>query len=399
MEYTFRQVLSRPDKEGRCRIVLDVTWEGKREKLATGVSCLPAHFNPTARRVVSIKDPDSARLNARLAGVVAKIEKAALAAEATDTDFVVPKKAKKAVEVKALPKLAQQFYTLWQEENPGQGPNSARRYKQVVAHLAAYRADWELLTMGRKDYLAYVTHLSKLGLADSTVLQHTKFLRECFRLGGLGVPSWLKLQARYGRAPALQASELRQVIALPLCPQKDAALCVERDMFLLQTLLLLRDSDLRKLRPHHVSAHELPGVGQQLILTIHQDKTTDEVRVPLPQLAADIWRRYQGQLPVLAQQYRNRHGKQLMERAGLTRDFVRVRFVEGAPVEEVLPLWKVVTTHTARHTGADMIMLGSGGNSDLKEKALGHARVYGHDALERYGPALLEAWQNVLGAT
>jgi hypothetical protein len=46
-----------------------------------------------------------------------------------------------------------------------------------------------------------------------------------------------------------------------------------------------------------------------------------------------------------------------------------------------------------------MIMLGSGGNSDLKEKALGHARVYGHDALERYGPALLEAWQNVLGAT
>jgi hypothetical protein len=25
MEYTFRQVLSRPDKEGCCRIVLDVT--------------------------------------------------------------------------------------------------------------------------------------------------------------------------------------------------------------------------------------------------------------------------------------------------------------------------------------------------------------------------------------
>jgi integrase len=101
---------------------------------------------------------------------------------------------------------------------------------------------------------------------------------------------------------------------------------------------------------------------------------------------------------VFAQQYRNRHSKQLMERVGLMRDFVRVRFVQGVPVEEVLPLWKVVTTHTARHTGADMIMLGSGGNSSLKEKALGHAAVYGHDALERCGPALLEAWQNVLGA-
>jgi integrase len=397
MKYTFRQVLSRPDKEGRCRIVLDVTWDSKREKLPTGVACLPAHFNPDARRVVSIKDRDSARLNAKLAGVVAKIEKAALAAEVNDADFEVPKKLKKVVATKALPKLAREFYELWMEENPSQGPNSARRYKQVVAHLDAYRADWELLTAGRKDYLAYVAHLSNLGLADSTVLQHTKFFRECFRLGGLVVPTWMKLQARYGRAPALQASELRQLIDMPL-GSDEQALQVERDMFLLQTLLLLRDSDLRKLRPHHVTTQELPGVGQQLILTIHQDKTADEVRVPLPPLAADIWRRYEGLLPVLAQQYRNRHSKQLMERAGLTRDFVRVRFVQGTPIEEVHPLWKVVTTHTARHTGADMVMLGSNGNSDLKEKALGHAKVYGHDALERYGPALLEAWQKVLGA-
>jgi integrase len=77
---------------------------------------------------------------------------------------------------------------------------------------------------------------------------------------------------------------------------------------------------------------------------------------------------------------------------------VRVRYVQGEATEEVVPLWQVVTTHTARHTGVDMIMLGSGGDTNLKEKALGHAEVYGHDALERYGPALLEAWKTVLGA-
>jgi hypothetical protein len=42
-----------------------------------------------------------------------------LAAEATDTDFVVPRKVKKVMEVKVLPKLVQRFYTLWQEQNPG----------------------------------------------------------------------------------------------------------------------------------------------------------------------------------------------------------------------------------------------------------------------------------------
>ena len=60
--------------------------------------------------------------------------------------------------------------------------------------------------------------------------------------------------------------------------------------------------------------------------------------------------------------------------------------MQGAPLEEVLPLWQVVTTHTAHHTGADMIMLGSGGNSNLKETASGHAAVYEHDTLEHYGP-------------
>jgi hypothetical protein len=72
MEYTFRQVLSRPDKEGRCRIVLDVTWEGQRQKMPTGVSCLPEHFQPGAKRVVNPKDPHAAIYNAKLATLVNK---------------------------------------------------------------------------------------------------------------------------------------------------------------------------------------------------------------------------------------------------------------------------------------------------------------------------------------
>lgn len=44
MKFTFRQLLSRPDREGRCRIVLDVSWDRQRLKLPTGVSCLPAYF-------------------------------------------------------------------------------------------------------------------------------------------------------------------------------------------------------------------------------------------------------------------------------------------------------------------------------------------------------------------
>jgi hypothetical protein len=101
MEYTFRQVLSRSDKEGRCRIVLDVTWEGQRQKMSTGVSCLPEHFQPGAKRVVSPKDPHAAIYNAKLAALVDKVEKAQLHAAANEEVFVPPVKPKR-VKVDAL---------------------------------------------------------------------------------------------------------------------------------------------------------------------------------------------------------------------------------------------------------------------------------------------------------
>jgi integrase len=408
MKLTYRQILSRPDAEGRCRIVLDVAWDGQRAKLATGVGCLPAHFSPEARQVVMRKDPDHTRLNNELAKVEGAVNTVFTLASAesrpvTEAALVAAARAalgkkpagKRAVPEVAAPVTAQDFYALWQAENPGQTYNSARRYRQVVGHLEAYHPKWKLTELTRKDFLEYLAHLAALGLVDSTVSKHVKFLRECFRLAGKALPAWLKIKIRYGRAPALQQAEFRALLALEL-PDED--LRAEAALFSFQTLLLLRDSDLRALRPHHVTTVDLPGYPATPVLTFHQTKTGDEVRLPLPPAAAAIWYRWKGVLPVPSQQERNRRMKQLARVAQLTRPFVRVQYVRDEVSELVLPLYKVITTHTARHTGADLLMLGSGGDSNLKEKALGHAGVYGHDALERYGPALLRAWEKVLGA-
>lgn len=401
MNYTFRQVTSRPDREGRCRVVLDVTWDGGRLKVPTGVSCLPAHFTAKGLRPVSTKDPASARLNATLAGVMARVDKAAIKAASEDraleaSDLVKPKVARAVKPAAPVLRTPADFYAAWLADNPDQPYHSARRYKQVVAHMEAYHKDWPVLELTRKEFLTYLSHLAELQLVDSTVSKHVRLFRECFRLGGLPIPGWLKMRVRYGRAPALQVHELSRVLALDNLP---ADVAEERDLFLFQTFLLIRDSDLRQLRAHHVQPVELPGRGAVPVLTFRQAKTGDEVRVPLPPEAARIWQRWNGAPPLVVQQERNRRLKQLAYAAELTRPFVRVHYVQGVPSEEVFPLYKVITTHTARHTGADMLMLGSGGDSNLKEKALGHAGVYGHDSLERYGPELLTAWEKALGAT
>jgi hypothetical protein len=115
----------------------------------------------------------------------------------------------------------------------------------VVGHLDAYQSNWKITEITRKDFLEYLAHLAALGLVDSTVIKHVKFVRECFRLAGKAMPAWLKIKIRYGRTPALEPT--------------DDDLREEAALFIFQVLLLLRDSDLRAPRPHHVTTVDLPG--------------------------------------------------------------------------------------------------------------------------------------------
>lgn len=63
-----------------------------------------------------------------------------------------------------------------------------------------------------------------------------------------------------------------------------------------------------------------------------------------------------------------------------------------------MPVWKARATHSARHTGADLLTGASDENQTLTELALGHLAdsVYASDTVERYGPRLPDAWQKIL---
>jgi hypothetical protein len=74
---------------------------------------------------------------------------------------------------------------------------------------------------------------------------------------------------------------------------------------------------------------------------------------------AAIWRRCEGQLRLPTQQERNRQLKLLGQAVGLSREFVEVGFSGKTRTEQIQPIWQVITTHTARHTGAALLVLGS----------------------------------------
>jgi hypothetical protein len=119
MNLTLRQCLDKPTKEGRCYLFLDVTWPPKhRATLPTGVKCLPEHFKADKARPVSTKDPDAARLNAKLSTLRTNVLQTAAKAE-VDGVPVTPEllragigrsKPAAAQEAEAVPVTPAEFY-------------------------------------------------------------------------------------------------------------------------------------------------------------------------------------------------------------------------------------------------------------------------------------------------
>jgi integrase len=410
MELVYRIREARLDRQGRATVTADLHWSGGRLQLSTGVKVLPTNWQPAKKQQINTREADANGKNLALARFSTKLTK-------VFTDASSAERAEKAItadelraavglgEPEAAPEpaplpLTQQplgaLYQRWREENQGLASNTLRRYQQVVTHLAAWRPKLTLDTLTRKAVSEYQVYLQKQGLADSTFTNHVKFLRECYRTAGLNPPAYLKWRSPDARPVALTADELRQLIDYPFSAAQ-GHLAQERDAFVFQTLLLLRDSDLRRLRAGYVKEVTLLlGQPPVLVASMPQQKTTEELAAPFPPLAAALWRTYGGRLPIVSQQKRNARMKEMAAVVGLTREIIKVRWVAGQMHETPLPLCEALTSHAARHTGADMLLTGSG-DRNLVEIGLGHVNyVYGHDSIYRYGPQLLAAWAQVL---
>jgi integrase len=410
MELVYRIRPERLDRHGRATVTADLHWGSQRLQLSTGVKVLPINWQPTKKQQVNTREADANGKNLVLTRFSEKIGKLFTLAtgqdrdEATITADEVRAAAKPQPDTTSasteLPPTAQTLTALhlkWQQENALSGGKPSRRHVQVAGHLARFKPDLTLGQLTRKLVADYRHYTQQQGVADSTFRNHVKWLREAFRTAGLNPPKWLAYQAPESHPLALTAEEFRRLVQHAFTPSQ-RPLSDERDVFVLQTLLLLRDSDMRRLRPGYVrEMGVLLGQAPVLVASMPQKKTREPFMLPFCELAAQLWRAHPTGMPVVAQQNRNTRMKDMAAAVGLTREVMKVRWVNEQPHETPMPLCQALTSHAARHTGADLILAGSGGDRNLVEIALGHVNhVYGHDSIYRYGPQLLQAWDQVL---
>lgn len=88
-----------------------------------------------------------------------------------------------------------------------------------------------------------------------------------------------------------------------------------------------------------------------------QKKTGTRVQIPLNPRCQNILEQYNYQFPKLANVTINKNIKEIARRAGITED-VTIHFIQcGEKRETTLPKYELITTHTARRTGATNMVL------------------------------------------
>ena len=294
-----------------------------------------------------------------------------------------------------------EHYALWVKENTGVlSPQTIRQQAHVPAELERYAPNSRAGDLNEKFVRGYTQHLLAQNMADSTIYNHFKLLRIIARRVGIDSRTkWLGYAAASPPQLDLEADELRRLLAVQL---NEEPLQRERDRWLLECFTCRRDADMKTLGPKQLTS--ITTLSGEVIPALRHTmgKVAREVLVPLPPVAVAIGERYGWQLPMVSNQERNRSIKEVAKRAGLTRLFNDQKISGGKSQENYRPVHEVTSTHTARHTGASLLLEGSDGDKSVSEYMLGHGiktntDIYAKDKARRVAPKVLAAWRKVLG--
>ena len=209
----------------------------------------------------------------------------------------------------------------------------------------------EEITFNEINYNIYTEALDRLrkrGLRENSVGQHVKTLKavmnEAYKRGLHTNIAYLQFRKPNEETDtiSLTAEELGKIKGLRL----SGHLAKARDLFLLGCYTAMRFSDYSRITPDWIK-------GDNLIFT--EEKTGNRNSIPLSISAKAILDKYRG-APQLSQQKLNEYIKEVCRQAGLT-DKIEVAYVKGGvEYREMKEKCDLVSTHTARRTGATLLV-------------------------------------------
>lgn len=235
----------------------------------------------------------------------------------------------------------------WNRMKKLRSNNHLRGLKQVKTHLSDSGLDVSFGSLSNEFWIAYQDYLVTQDIQNVTIKNHLKFIKiickDALSHGYLVNPSYnnFSIKIYKGKPVWLYADELK-VLANGRFDRTDQ---IVADDFLARAYTGLRNSDMAQVDEHHFQKHK----GDWFFyLTI--EKTGNVLTIPIHPKAIEIFEKYDFRIPQFSLQHKNRRMKFILRRLKINRMTEHIRYVGQRRIVELKPLYKAVSSHTARRT-------------------------------------------------
>lgn len=155
-------------------------------------------------------------------------------------------------------------------------------------------------------------------------------------------------------------------IKIPNMTRKIKSLNIERDRFIIGYCTALRISDYSRIDDYNIEDN---------LIAIWTQKKDKKVYIPIHYYLQEIIDKYDGlKLPKISDQKHNVQLKEICKIAGITNPIRRTITKGGKRIEEIKPKCELVTSHTARRSGATN-MYRNGIDLLYISRLLGHSKI------------------------
>lgn len=256
-------------------------------------------------------------------------------------------------------------------------------YATVIKHnvikgvLFDFDRKWKVKDISQETLTSYYSYLITR-MRNSSIKKHLSFLRAffywCTDKGYIKDKSWMKFNPEIKLIHRKQVvfltwEELMKVYTLKF-PKDKAYLERARDVFCFQCFTSLRFSDVYKLKRSDVYYN---------YIHVCTEKTDTELRIDLNKYSRAILKKYEKEsftknkaLPVASNQKTNEYIKEVCFIAGITESTTNIYYKGAERIEETLPKYKLIGTHTGRRTFiCNALMLGI--SPEIVMKWTGHS--------------------------
>lgn len=398
-------ILKEPNRGTHTLIYLFLNWKGKRLKISTSETIIPEYWDKDNQRPISNKK------QLRTLAPILQKELSILSIKLDEidlfvNDLILDLKRDKTVSLDTIQKRVLEFLgrkmieevkpvnfieyftsvvtrmensTYLTDKGTKYSPNTIKSYKSNLLLLTDFEKEIGCINIEEIDidfYNSLLQYCNQIGFRTNTTGSVIKRIKAVLHTAfEEGISKNTIFQSNNFKAVKekvyniyLTSEELKKLIDLPLSGTYEKY----RDVFLIGCYVAQRYSDYSRISPEHI---QTTGNGNKVIDLV-QIKTKQRVLIPFlfPELDT-LLQKYDYKVPKIVEQPFNRALKKIGELAGIDKEVVLTENIGGETKERLVKKYELITSHTARRTGATNLFL-------LGYSAIQIMKVTGHTTAE-----------------